>query len=318
MRLRPARAATIALTACAALTLTALQATPAGARDLADTTTSAATTETSATSRTAGTTTTSRTANAAGSGAAGMTSAAAYSFLNLSFNICGNKCNNGRLGVADHVANAILDRPTRPRTATLQEICAGQANRIGNRLAAAGYDVIHVPTAHRCDDGSAYGIALVHRGERSWYRVWDLPNPGGHEPRKMICARLANPGFVACSTHIDFHGDGTRGAQIRRVAGILADYDAAGHAAFVAGDFNAEAGDDQMDVMYRPAYGGGATGTHTEGNGCCRRSGPATADGGRQIDFTFMRASHFTANWSEAVATSVSDHHKLWAGITLN
>lgn len=241
-----------------------------------------------------------------------------YTFLNLSFNICGNKCNNGTLGVADHVANAILDRPTRPRTATLQEICAGQANRIRNRLANADYRVIHVPTAHRCDDGSAYGIALVHRGDRDWYKVHDLPNPEGHEPRKLVCAMLTNQKFIACSTHIDFHGDGTRGVQIRRVAAIMADYAAAGHPAFVAGDFNAEPTDDAMDHLYRPAYGGGATGIHTEGNGCCQRTGPATADGGRTIDFTFMRAASFTANWWDVAPTTVSDHHKLWASMTLS
>jgi endonuclease/exonuclease/phosphatase family metal-dependent hydrolase len=243
--------------------------------------------------------------------------AAPYTFLNLNFNMCGNKCNHGTLGVADHVANAILDRPTRPLTATLQEVCARQATRIRNRLSGAGYRVLHVPTARRCDDGSAYGIALVHRGARQWYRVWDLPNPNNHEPRKMVCALLAGRPVLACSTHIDFHGDGTRGVQIKRVAAIMDHYATGGRAAFVAGDFNTEPTENALDAMYRPAYGGGAHGIHTESNGCCRRSGPATADGGRKIDYTFLRAATFTANWAQVVPTSVSDHHKVWASITL-
>jgi hypothetical protein len=60
--------------------------------------------------------------------------AAPYTFLNLSFNLCGNKCNHGALAVANEVADSILNRPTRPRTATLQEVCASQAARIRSRL----------------------------------------------------------------------------------------------------------------------------------------------------------------------------------------
>ncbi|QNE17902.1 endonuclease/exonuclease/phosphatase family protein [Kribbella qitaiheensis] len=244
--------------------------------------------------------------------------AAPYTFLNLSFNLCGNKCNHGTLAVANEVADSILNRPTRPRTATLQEVCAGQAARIRARLADANYQVLHVPTAHLCDDGSEYGIALVTKGDRDWTKVWDLPNPYGNEPRKMVCAMLSPQKFIACSTHIDFHGDGTRGAQVDKVAAILADYAAAGHPAFVAGDFNLQPDDDALDVMYRPAYGGGATGTHTEGNGCCNRGGPATGDGGAKIDYTFMKASAFTPTFSDAISTPNSDHKKLWAGMTLD
>ncbi|MFI5735437.1 endonuclease/exonuclease/phosphatase family protein [Kribbella sp. NPDC051587] len=242
--------------------------------------------------------------------------AAAYTFGNLSFNLCGNKCNDGRLVVADEVVDSIINR--NPRTATLQEVCAGQANRIRNQLADRDYQVVHVPTAHKCDDGTDYGIALVTRGTRDWYKVWTLPNPHDNEPRKMVCAMLSPQKFIACSTHIDFHGDGTRGAQVDEVASILADYAAAGHPAFVGGDFNLTPTDDALDVMYRPAYGGGATGTHTEANGCCTRGGPATGDGGNKIDYVFMKASAFTANSSDVVSTPNSDHKKLWANLTLN
>ncbi|PWW66530.1 endonuclease/exonuclease/phosphatase family protein [Actinokineospora spheciospongiae] len=243
--------------------------------------------------------------------------AAEFSFLNLSFNLCGNKCNGGRLAVADSTADAILDRPTRPRTATLQEVCAGQAQRLRTRLGAAGYKVIHVPTAHRCDDGSDYGIALVHRGEAAWHRVHPLPNPGGHEPRKAVCAMLRTPATLACSTHIDFHADGTRGAQIREIATLIADFTAAGHATYIGGDFNAEPTDDQLDPLYLPAYGGGATGRLTEATGCCTRGGPATADGGRKIDYTFALAGKFNPDWIDVVPTDQSDHHKVWSRFTL-
>ncbi|GAA0591415.1 endonuclease/exonuclease/phosphatase family protein [Kribbella sandramycini] len=242
--------------------------------------------------------------------------AAAYTFGNLSFNLCGNKCNDGRLAVADEVVDSIINRNA--RTATLQEVCAGQANRIRNQLASRDYQVVHVPTAHKCDDGSDYGIALVTRGTRDWHKVWSLPNPNGHEPRKMVCAMLSPQRFIACSTHIDFHGDGTRGAQVDKVADILAGYAAAGHPAFVGGDFNLTPTEDALDVMYRPAYGGGATGAHTEANGCCSRSGPATGDGGAKIDYVFMKAPAFTPNASSVVSTPNSDHKKLWTNMTLN
>lgn len=242
--------------------------------------------------------------------------AAAADVLSLSFNMCGNKCNGGRLAVADHVADAVLGRANRPASAALQEVCAGQARRVGDRLAGAGYEVRHVPTAHTCDDGSRYGIALAYRGAAAWWRVYDLPNPGGHEPRKMVCAMLESPRMLACSTHIDFHGDGTRGAQIREVAQVMAGFADAGHAAYVGGDFNAEPGDDQLDPMYRPAYGGGASGQHNEATGCCTRGGPGTGDGGRKIDYVFALASAFTPAWSDPVPTSLSDHHKYWASLT--
>ncbi|WBQ05679.1 endonuclease/exonuclease/phosphatase family protein [Kribbella sp. CA-293567] len=241
--------------------------------------------------------------------------AAPYTFTNLSFNMCGNKCSDGRLAVADEVVDSVLARNA--RTATLQEICAGQANRIRNRLAASNYGVIFVPTQRVCDDGSDFGIALVHRGEVQWWRGWDLPNPENHEARRMLCAKVLPQGFIACTTHIDFHGDGTRGAQVNKVADILAGYAAAGHAAFVGGDFNLEPTSDQLDVMYRPAYGGGANGTHTEASGCCARAGAPTGDGGKKLDYVFMKASAFTPNGTDVVSTPNSDHKKLWASMTL-
>lgn len=252
-----------------------------------------------------------------GAAAAPDPAAAPGRVVTLSFNMCGNKCNDGRLAVADHVADVVLDRPTRPASVELQEVCASQATRIRDRLAGAGYHVRHVPTAHRCDDGSRYGIALAYRGDATWTRVYDLPNPGKHEPRAMVCAKLAAPRVLACATHIDFHGDGTRGAQIREVAKIMAGFADAGHAAYVGGDFNTQPTEDQLDPMYRPAYGGGAQGRHNEATGCCTRGGPGTGDGGRKIDYVFALASAFTPDWSDPVPTGLSDHHKYWARLTL-
>jgi endonuclease/exonuclease/phosphatase family metal-dependent hydrolase len=252
-----------------------------------------------------------------GAQAAESPAAAQARLVTLSFNMCGNKCNDGRLGIADHVADAVLHRPTRPKSIELQEVCARQAQRIGTRLAGAGYHIRHVPTTHRCDDGSRYGIALAYKGDAAWTRVFDLPNPGKHEPRKMVCAKLSSPKVLACATHIDFHGDGTRGAQIRRVAKIMADFKDAGHAAYVGGDFNTEPTDDQLDPMYRPAYGGGASGLLSEATGCCKRGGTGTGDGGRKIDYVFAVAARFRTDGTDVVPTGLSDHHKYWARLIL-
>ncbi|WP_156757680.1 endonuclease/exonuclease/phosphatase family protein [Actinokineospora pegani] len=238
----------------------------------------------------------------------------ATTVLTLSFNMCGGKCNDGRPAVADEVAAAIANRD--PKAATPQEVCAGQAKRLRARLGAA-WTVEHVPTRHRCDDGSDYGIALAYRGESAWQKVWPLPNPGGHEPRRMVCAKLSGPDVLACSTHIDFHADGTRGAQIREVARIMAGYATAGHAAYVGGDFNAAPGDAQLNPLYRPAYGQGAAGRHNEASGCCTRGGTATGDGGRKIDYVFGLAGRFTPGGVEVVPSGLSDHREVWAKLVL-
>src|ERR1044072_3083880 len=112
-----------------------------------------------------------------GAQAAEARAAAQSRLVTLSFNMCGNKCNDGRLGIADHVADAVLHRPSRPKSVALQEVCARQAQRIAPRLAGTGYHVKHVPPTHRCDDGSRDGIALAYHGDAAWTRVYDPPHP---------------------------------------------------------------------------------------------------------------------------------------------
>jgi endonuclease/exonuclease/phosphatase family metal-dependent hydrolase len=244
--------------------------------------------------------------------------AVAASLTHLTFNICGGKCNNGTLAIADEAADRILNRT--PLSAGLQEVCEPQANRIRSRLSSHGYTVWFVRTrGNACTAGGVdFGNVLIFRGDANWRQTVDLPNPHNNEPRKLACAKLLVRDVLTCVTHIDYHGDGTRTVQINAVASYLREKAEAGHAAYVGGDFNVEPTDDQLDVMYAPAFGGGATGQHTEGNGCCTRGGEATTNGGRKIDFVFANRARFSVNSDDAINSDRSDHHAYWVSLTPN
>jgi endonuclease/exonuclease/phosphatase family metal-dependent hydrolase len=240
----------------------------------------------------------------------------AASLTHLTFNICGGKCNNGTLAIADEAADRILNRT--PLSAGLQEVCEPQANRIRSRLSGHGYTVWFIRTrGNACTAaGVDFGNVLVYRGGAGWRQTLDLPNPQNNEPRKLGCAKLLVRDVLACVTHIDFHGDGTRTVQIKAVASYLEDKADAGHSPYIGGDFNAEPADDQLDPMYAPAFEGGATGVHTEGNGCCTRGGVSTTNGGRKVDYVFANRSKFSVNSDDAINSDRSDHHAYWVTLT--
>lgn len=239
------------------------------------------------------------------------------------FNMCGNRCNGGSLTVAKDVENSVNNRSPQPAFVTLEEICENQYWDIWNNLAP--YYGTFIPTGPTCSNGQAYGIAILTRtSSYSNLGSWNLPNPYGHENRKMGCLQTSTFGgtqpVVACVTHIDYHSD-TYASQISWVANQAHSF-WSGHKVLVMGDFNVTPWNSAISPMYNTA---GGTGIFYEADE--PPSGSRTyigsdynevTCGGKKIDYVFLSEYDFYSNyWGDATYASNSDHAPLWAGVQL-
>ncbi|MFF5297503.1 endonuclease/exonuclease/phosphatase family protein [Paractinoplanes globisporus] len=131
----------------------------------------------------------------------------------LTFNLCGNVCRNGE--VADTAGNiAYKIRKLGASVVMLQELCYSQFLGIRDRLARYGYAAEFAAASHggHCNDddhkhGTAFGVALIARGQLSGKIVYRLPSPyrapSSSEGRVVLGAVVRLPGrtLFAVTTH---------------------------------------------------------------------------------------------------------------------
>jgi len=233
----------------------------------------------------------------------------------LQFNVCGNACSGGTLGVVGELVGWINRR--RPFAVTLNEVCENQYARLRADLRA--YDGRFDATA-RCRNGARYGNAVLVRAPVDLVGSWELPNPSGDEPRRLMCLSTRTA-LVVCVVHISNY-TGNIATQVSAVAGYVGPL-AVDRAVLVGGDFNTNPADPRLDPMYRACDARG--GFHeVDASGCGGRSLlNHAADGDvinqgtyRQDKYDYIFLSH--GDWisyeaDAADANGFSDHDALWA-----
>jgi endonuclease/exonuclease/phosphatase family metal-dependent hydrolase len=235
----------------------------------------------------------------------------------VQFNICGHACGLG-FTVADDVATAVKTHVPPPSAIMLEEVCRSQYGRVAALLPAyTGH--FETTIAHRCQDGSDYGIALFLRAARvSLVGGWELPNPAAGEARHVVCVRTREFGgvrpTVACVTHIDTT-PANRGPQIAFVARTIGALTTANQV-IVGGDFNVVPDDGRLDPMYAVSSSAGDN-TYTNCGGHRHPCGPDP--GGtkptNKIDYVFV-SRDATGVSAHVVTAEHSDHAMLWATAT--
>jgi endonuclease/exonuclease/phosphatase family metal-dependent hydrolase len=196
------------------------------------------------------------------------------------FNIWGNV---GHQGKADWIADAVKEVVGKaPGAMSLQEACRNQAQEFASRLGMHVEFMRLMP--HRCDNGEDFGNAVLYQGEASGpvlRRI--MPGIDEDEPRGLICVPLT--GIVFCSIHLSIDR-GRRGGQTSWLSNVeqgrqpeLAPLGRT-DSVVVAGDFNADPPDRELDPLFdtigaKEALG--PRGEHTE----------ATHNDGRKIDYIF-------------------------------
>jgi endonuclease/exonuclease/phosphatase family metal-dependent hydrolase len=252
---------------------------------------------------------------------------AAAHHLYLQFNLCGNACNDGGLGVVGELVTAV--RARRPFAVTLNEVCENQYARLRADLAA--YHGHFDPTGARCRNGDRYGNAvLVRTAEVDVIGGWDLPNPARDEARRLLCLSTRLPEaatLVVCVTHVSNDG-GNIAAQVDVVADQLRRLAVAGPV-LVGGDFNTNPADARLDPLYRTCDGSGPGMFHeADSGGCVNRSllnhpfGPDVINqhtyGRDKYDYIFLSHGGWSTFAAEATdAGGFSDHDALWATANL-
>lgn len=259
---------------------------------------------------------------------AGGAQATAHREIFVQFNLCGNACGNGGLGIVTQLTTAIRER--RPFAITLNEVCENQYARLRSDLDA--YQGRFDPTGPTCHNGARYGNAILLRTtDATLVGGWDLPNPAGDESRRLLClsTRLpAAPVLIVCVTHIS-NVSGNVGAQVRAVAGIVRGLDSA-DAVVLAGDFNADPVDPWMNPLYGTCDGAGSgVLREVDSAGCQARPMLNRNVGGdiinehtynqHKYDYIFVSDRDWSAPTAEAVdiGHGLSDHEALWATATL-
>jgi endonuclease/exonuclease/phosphatase family metal-dependent hydrolase len=243
----------------------------------------------------------------------------------LQFNLCGNACNDGGLGVVGELVGAV--RARRPFVVTLNEVCENQYTRL--RADLGGYHGHFDPTGARCRNGGRYGNAvLVRSAEVDVVGGWDLPNPARDEARRLFCLSTRLPDaarLVVCVTHVSNY-PANIAAQVEAVAGHLRRLAADG-AVLVGGDFNTNPADARLDPLYRTCDGSGLF-HEADSGGCANRSlrnHAVGADvinqdtyGQHKYDYLFLSDGAWSTFAAEAAdAGRFSDHAALWATATL-
>lgn len=238
------------------------------------------------------------------------------SYTVLQFNMCGNAshCPDPD-GVPDAIVRSVTGHDPQPIVVTLNEVCANQLDYVVSELASYGYTGVHDPTGPTCGNGTAYGNALLVNSGLGAVDTWELPNPGGNEPRGLMCAAVEAAGFRACVTHISQH-DEDQAEQIRAVADTLDPLLDAGERVLLGGDFNVPPDDAEISPLYGSCYPDGV-GRFAEADSDppCTRTGEWTVGTGK-IDYVFF-SEHFTNLTGDVTHSDYSDHAPVWATATL-
>lgn len=233
----------------------------------------------------------------------------------LQFNMCGNASHCPDTGgVSDAIVRSVTGHDPQPYVVTLNEACASQLDYLVDQLAPHGYTGVHDPTGPTCDDGSAYGNAMLVQSGFTEVGSWELPNPGGNEPRKLLCVAPETQDIVACVTHIS-HIEEDQAEQIQAVGDQLGTLVDAGERVMIGGDFNVTPEDARMSPMYGSCYPDGA-GLFNEADSdpACSRTGEGSF-GDSKIDYVFF-SEQFTELSGDVTHSDYSDHAPLWAQAT--
>jgi endonuclease/exonuclease/phosphatase family metal-dependent hydrolase len=245
----------------------------------------------------------------------------------LQFNLCGNACNRGALGVVSNLATAIHTR--QPFAVTLNEVCENQYAWL--RADLDHYHGRFEATGPRCRNGARYGNAVMLRTTRVTHMgSWSLPNPARDEIRRLVCVGTSRPGIpslAVCATHIS-NVAGNIAPQLTAVADVLTRLDA-DHAVLLGGDLNVVPADARMDSLYDTCYATGR-GRFVEADsagsaGCASRALNNAKVGAEAInqhtyaevkfDYIFLSKGDWSLSGADVtdVATGLSDHKALWA-----
>jgi endonuclease/exonuclease/phosphatase family metal-dependent hydrolase len=208
------------------------------------------------------------------------------------FNIWGNV---GHGGDADWVAGAVDEvlRPV-PAVLALQEACRNQAEEFARRLRMRVEFLTLMPG--RCDNGADFGNAVVFQGQEAAPVVRrSLPGLDDGEPRGVLCVTLRAVTF--CSVHLALDS-GRRLKQTRQLAAMRL----GPGPVLLAGDFNAEPMDHELDPLYgipdaREALG--PRGRFTQ----------PTHDDGSKIDYVFAWGGAGTFEYTNTRPSVYSDHY---------
>jgi endonuclease/exonuclease/phosphatase family metal-dependent hydrolase len=236
------------------------------------------------------------------------------------FNMAGNTDRNkGGLKVAEAVVQSMLER--RPLVMMLQESCYAQFHHTRARLNSLYRGAFFKVPGPTCKGrAGSYGNALLWRRDAlavNHTKQYHLNSAAGLEKRQMGCVKSDAPRLVACTVHLSIRNQDASQEREMAVVSQTARGWATKYPVIVGGDFNSRPGDNDLNAMYLPDYGGGAHGIFREIDNLGARDGEHThADG--KLDYIF-----FTPNlrWGGGDATHAtdgrSDHDPLWGTLTV-
>jgi endonuclease/exonuclease/phosphatase family metal-dependent hydrolase len=233
----------------------------------------------------------------------------------LQFNMCGSKCNRGRLGIVDALTRSIVERGA--DLVLLNEACLNQVESLNTRLRGRGF-----VTSGCFGASTGRSLCAGAEGER-WYGNavfasgpavgapdrWELANrPTASEKRNVTSMQAVLKGrgvAIACAHLSPEGGDGYNERQVSEVAGRYNSMAREGKTVVLGGDFNT--GLDRLRSIYLPS------GSFSEIDDVGRAPTFKT----RKIDFIFLSYPHFTAISGRVTRSRFSDHRPLAGEATL-
>jgi endonuclease/exonuclease/phosphatase family metal-dependent hydrolase len=243
----------------------------------------------------------------------------------MTFNICGNVCRHGE--VRDTAANVAYQVVARRVAVTfLQEVCYSQFLAIRTRLGAHGYRGVFTAgeRGRRCDDhdtahGTAFGNAILVRGEVHGRVVRGLPSPGSVRPEGRVLlgttAKVRGRWMHLVTTHTAPTGPNLA-AQLRAIRRYVEPKADRGPVIF-GGDLNSLPSSPGLDGFYGRQVPAGQGVFHemdeTTRRPACRCGSPTYQPAPRKIDYVFASRRHFRPRYAVTARTRYSDH-RLYVG----
>jgi endonuclease/exonuclease/phosphatase family metal-dependent hydrolase len=232
-----------------------------------------------------------------------------HSIRVATFNIWGNAGHRGQAGwIADAIDEVL---PQAPAALALQEACRNQAQEFATQMGMRMEFLTLIP--HRCDNGQDFGNAVLYRGTASGPVVRRmLPGAQFDEPRGVVCVPLRQ--FLFCSIHLTIVRK-VRSEQTKWLAAVEAGEKPdlpplrQWGAVVLAGDFNADPRDAELDPLYDTIGAEEALGPRGV-------STVSTHDDGRKIDYVFTWGRPGSFQLTGSLLSSYSDHrlYTTWYG----
>ncbi|MGH8792473.1 MAG: endonuclease/exonuclease/phosphatase family protein [Stackebrandtia sp.] len=272
------------------------------------------------------------------------------------WNVAGWKMHGGSTtnGMIDAAVSSIQNRDA--DFVAFNELCHNQYDALRTKLRQAGWpqdsdNFARFSVGHdTVCDGEANGNAIFSRRPLGAADRFTLPQDNSSQARTLLCAPVEAAAHLRfCTTHITPSNDVIDGEKINEqqlgyTLNKLEDYEAAGDAVVVAGDFNAQPNYGRMNGWYSSAVdtpnNSDNTGRYRELDDDdpdkCVGYGEYTAfrvvdppgpcgDDGKKIDLIFVRENHLAGDYSgDSLAISqncggpCSDHRILIGTATVS